>query len=73
MPDVPPLLIELETVERWGLPNAGTWMDQPIEYMVDLESVRVARDSYKPTKRAEQKLDADTIFASAPKPKAVAG
>lgn len=73
IPDVPPLLTELETVERWGLPNAGTWMDQPCEYMTDLESVRMARNAYKPAKTAGKAIDIDAIFASAPPPKAVAG
>ena len=48
-------------------------MDQPTEYMADLESVRMARNAYKPTKRAEQSLDVDAVFASAPTPKAVTG
>ena len=73
IPDVPLLLIELETVERWGLPNPGSWMDQPCEYMADLESVRMARDVYKPAKAASVATDIDTIFASAPTPKAVTG
>jgi len=73
IPDVPLLLLELEQVERWGLPNEGTWLDQPVEYMTDLESVRLARDGFKATQNAEKEVDIAGIFASAPAPKSAAG
>jgi hypothetical protein len=73
VPEVPLLLEELERVERWGLPNPGTWLDQPTEYMADLEAARLGRDSYKPKQQLEQGMDQDSIFASAPPPKSVAG
>ena len=46
------MLDHLDKVEKWGFPNTGTWMDQPKDYMDDLEAARHALQEYR-TKKAE--------------------
>lgn len=66
MPKIPPRpqpLEMLEKVDKWGFPNPGTWMDQPKDFMADIEAARDARDEYKARPR-EPTVQAS--FADAP-------
>lgn len=73
--DAPGCLVELERVERWGFPNAGTWADQPADYIQDIESARVGREAHKFISRAKSNITAavDQVFANAPAPNSFAG
>jgi hypothetical protein len=62
-------LDHLDKVEKWGFPNPGTWMDQPKDYMDDLEAARHALQEYKTKKleTPEAKVAQQAItFADAP-------
>ena len=63
IPSVPPYLKELETVERWGLPCPGTWMDQPQEYLDDLDAARDGRSKFmnEPKDQQQQTVPAQTM------------
>jgi len=40
-PDVPDVLLWLSRVNAYGLPNPGTFMDQPVDFMEDMEAARL--------------------------------
>jgi hypothetical protein len=70
-PEEPEVLTWLERVETWGLPNPGTWLDQPAEWLADVEAARRGRDMHnrgnKPTTVPDLN-DFDALFADAPPP-----
>lgn len=47
VPATPEILEELDAVERWGLPNPGTWLDQSADYLEDIEAARRGRERYQ--------------------------
>jgi hypothetical protein len=71
-PEIPDTLEWLGKVETWGLPNPGTWLDQPAEFMADVEAARRGRQKYnreyEPAPRVPDLSDFDTLFADAPPP-----
>ena len=52
-PDKPGLMWWIDKIERWGLPYSGTWMDQPREFLEDLEAALLARDHFSIKKTDE--------------------
>jgi hypothetical protein len=52
-PPCPPLLDMLDRVDQYGLPNPGTWYDQPVDLLEDLDAVRAARWRYEREQAAE--------------------
>lgn len=69
VPRIPPCLDWLAKIERWGLPNPGTWLDQPKDFWRDIEQARLARDTWEPKKTADdQHRDFNQIFADKPPP-----
>lgn len=71
-PEMPDTLYWLGQVETWGLPNPGTWLDQPAEFMADIEAARRARQKFnrehEPLPRIPDLNDFDALFADAPPP-----
>lgn len=45
-PERPDTLYWLTRVDAWGLPNPGTFLDQPAEFLADVEAARRGRDQY---------------------------
>lgn len=64
-PPKPEPLDWLEKRERWGFPNPGTFLDQPMEWMEDLEGARIGRARHVNEQRAKT-VGQDTM-AGAPK------
>ena len=61
-PELPSLLVWMEQVDRYGLPNPGTFLDQPADFMEDIESCRLGKQRAEKTTRqrnAEQMSVAD--------------
>lgn len=71
IPEAPPLLDEIEQVEKWGLPNTGTWLDQPVEYMEDVEAAMEVKAYLVTQAKNKQELSPDQVFANAPAPRSV--
>jgi hypothetical protein len=75
-PEMPQPLHWLNQVETWGLPNPGTWLDQPAEFMADLEAARMGQHRYEKKQRVETKSpvtgfdpnDFGPLFPDAPSP-----
>lgn len=44
VPAPPDVLNWLERFEDWGMPNPGTWLDQPKWFMEDMRAAAQARD-----------------------------
>lgn len=71
-PKRPEVLEWLERVEKWGLPNPGTFLDQPMEFMADIEAANMGRDLALRSLGETENLfmpdidDFDAVFASAP-------
>lgn len=63
-PPVPPCLEELERCEAWGFPNPGSWMDQPTEWMDDIEAAK--RGRWRGRQKQRQAVDTRSLFANAP-------
>ena len=42
-PQLPLLLVWMEQVDRYGLPNPGTFLDQPEGFMEDIEACRLGK------------------------------
>ena len=66
LPERPEILDHLEKTETWGFPNPGTWLDQPAEWLEDLEAAKAGRSRYQTRSEAEQR--AQDVFKSAPPP-----
>lgn len=70
-PTMPDVLHWLGQVETWGLPNPGTWLDQPAEFLADVEAARRGRQRFnrehEPVK-IPNLSDFDAMFADAPPP-----
>lgn len=64
LPPRPDPMNWLDKVEAYGLPNPGTWLDQPCEFLEDMEGVRMGRQRYQ--RKQQPGLDKDIIFAGAP-------
>jgi len=71
-PAPPDCLEELDLVERWGLPLSGTWLDQPADYMADIEAARRGRDRFQEEQqertKGPSKLDAFAAVMAKAKP-----
>jgi len=69
LPEKPSSLEQWERVERWGFPNPGTWLDQPAEYMEDVEAARRGKERYvselEARKQAQQDLSRSSQFPPA--------
>jgi hypothetical protein len=65
-PPVPSCLEELERSEKWGFPNEGSWMDQPCEWMADIEAAQRGRWKSQQKHRTEDASDPRNIFRNAP-------
>jgi len=76
-PDQPNVMEWLERVEKWGLPNPGTFLDQPMEFLADIEAAERGKSIAMRTLGVAENLFApdidnfDLIFAGAPKPEAL--
>jgi len=76
-PEQPDILGWLERVEKWGLPNPGTFLDQPMEFMADIEAAERGKSIAVRTLNGADNLfvpdidNFDLIFAGAPKPEAL--
>jgi hypothetical protein len=76
-PDQPDVMEWLERVEKWGLPNPGTFLDQPMEFLADIEAAERGKSIAMRTLGAAENLfvpdidNFDLIFAGAPKPEAL--
>lgn len=73
IPDKPPCLEALDKRERWGFPNPGTWLDQPLEYMEDLEAADAARVRFgvEQEEKAKQEAMTTQMMSMADLPKVV--
>jgi len=56
-PEKPQTLGALEQVETFGLPNAGTWHDQPISFMRDVEAAKSGRARFDRRQVSEAKIE----------------
>jgi len=67
-PERPQTLEALEQVERFGLPNPGTWLDQPVSYLQDIEAARRGRTRFdrRQASEAERKVSQATSDAVVP-------
>lgn len=74
-PERPELLEWLRRIELWGLPNTGTWLDQPEGFLLDIEAAMLGRDNFRRkdmesssnTTDALSKIkDFDAMFRDAP-------
>lgn len=36
----------LRWTEKWGMPNAGGWLDQPYDFMMDINEASMAEQEY---------------------------
>jgi len=66
LPEHPEILDHLEKTEQWGFPNPGTWLDQPMEWLEDIEAAKAGRSRYRTRIQAEQ--ERKDVFKSAPPP-----
>lgn len=66
LPERPEVLDHLEKTEQWGFPNSGTWLDQPLEWLEDIEAAKAGRSRYQSRVEAEQR--GKDVFKSAPPP-----
>ena len=73
IPDKPSCLEALDKRERWGFPNPGTWLDQPLEYMEDLDAADAAKTRFRieQEQKAEQETIATQMMNMADLPKVV--
>jgi len=67
-PERPPMLDTLEMVELYGLPIPGGWMNQPVEFMADLQAAKQGR--WRHRRKETQKLNVRSLFYDAPGPEA---
>lgn len=44
---MPPAYYWLKYIDRWGLPNEGTWLDQPADWMDELTAADRARREWQ--------------------------
>ena len=65
LPSRPPILDWLDRVERWGFPNPGTWLDQPILLLAQLEGAREGKEQAL----SEEESPTSDVFSQAPPPK----
>jgi hypothetical protein len=49
----PDILVWLDRVERWGLPLPGTWLQQPKNFMIDLEVAQKEKQIYRNTPKKQ--------------------
>ena len=67
-PDRPPLLEILDSVDKYGLPNPGSWMDQPSDWWADVEAARLGKWRHEQKQVDEVKQSARFDNAPAPIP-----
>jgi len=71
-PELPETLHWLMKVEAWGLPNPGTFLDQPHRFMEDMDVAKQTRDTYRSEQAGLTFTDVpdidnfDMIFRDAP-------
>lgn len=66
-PVEPPLLRWLDRIEQWGLPLPGTFLQQPAEFLEDVEAARLGRELYRTQPQPEDKqVDFDRVFRGSP-------
>jgi len=53
---VPPALLWLEYIEKWGLPYAGGWAQQPYYFMLDIEAARVGRERFRQIRETNRRM-----------------
>jgi len=70
-PPEPDCLDWLDKVDRWGFPVAGTWLDQPMEFMADLDAARMGKQRFQ-SKLVDME-QAKQVFIGAPPPVAMVG
>lgn len=56
-PPRPKLLDMIDMVDQYGLPNPGTWYDQPIAFMADLEAARTGKWRYEQEMRDKDRME----------------
>ena len=61
LPSRPNILDWLDRVERWGFPNPGTFLDQPVLFFAQIEGAIAGRKQ-----AIETKQKANDVFANAP-------
>jgi len=62
-PPYPPCLEAFDSMERWGFPNPGTWMDQPVDWMEDVQAAELGRLR---SRRKNTRPKTSAVFANAP-------
>jgi hypothetical protein len=65
-PERPPLLETLDMVEKYGLPNPGSWFDQPSYWWADVEAARLGKWRYD--QKQVQEVEHQARFENAPTP-----
>ena len=63
LPSRPEILDWLDRVERWGFPNPGTFLDQPVLFLAQIEGAQAGR---KRAVEQQRMPDGDPIFKDAP-------
>lgn len=63
-PPVPPCLEELDRYDKFGFPNPGTWLDQPVDWFADVEAAK--RGKWRSQQKQRRAVDASRIFSDAP-------
>lgn len=67
LPELPPRpdpMNWLDKMEAYGLPNPGTWLDQPAEFLEDMEGVRMGRQRHN--RKQQPGPDPNIVCAGAP-------
>ena len=74
VPRKPEVLIWLDRVDKWGFLEPGTYLDQQVEFMDDLETARRIREMTLREKQGTGVSQAaiDRAFAEAPTPERLA-
>jgi hypothetical protein len=63
-PELPNLLLWLYKVDQYGFPLTGTFLDQPAEFLEDIDAARLAADAARKAvaeQQGDQDLSAEAI------------
>ena len=63
LPSRPEILGWLDRVERWGFPNPGTFLDQPVLFLAQIEGAEAGRKQALAEARGAAE---DSVFRNAP-------
>lgn len=65
-PERPPLLDVLDKVDKYGLPNPGSWFDQPSDWWADIEAARLGK--WRHEEKQVKEIQGQATFEDAPEP-----